>query len=107
MPGYVHIVHCDWNEWVIGTCSKSCGGGIRIDTRTESVSAKHGGDKCEGPSSMEVSCNDQECPGKKYMGNVSEINHLICHREYLNEISTLLIYFSELRMGSVELRRMF
>jgi len=55
-------VHCDWNEWVIGSCSKSCGGGIRIDTRTESVSAKHGGDRCEGASSMEVSCNDQECP---------------------------------------------
>ena len=70
------IVHCEWNEWVKGSCSKSCGGGIRIDTRTESVSAKHGGDKCEGASSMEVSCNDQECPGKKYMSNVSEINHL-------------------------------
>ena len=58
------IVHCEWNDWVQGSCSKSCGGGIRIDTRTESVSAKHGGDKCPGPSSMDVSCNDQECPGK-------------------------------------------
>ena len=68
------IVHCEWNEWVRGSCSKSCGGGIRTDTRTESVSAKHGGDKCPGPSSMDVSCNDQECPGEQYLSNVSELN---------------------------------
>ena len=60
-----------------GSCSKSCGGGIRTDTRTEIVSAKHGGDKCPGPSSMDVSCNDQECPGEKYLSNVSELNRLI------------------------------
>ena len=74
------IVHCEWNDWVQGSCSKSCGGGIRIDTRTESVSAKHGGNKCPGVSSMEVSCNDQECPGEICKSDVSEINRLIAFK---------------------------
>jgi len=55
-------VHCEWNDWVQGDCNKSCGGGVRTDTRTENVEAKHGGEACQGPSSMEVSCNTQECP---------------------------------------------
>ena len=57
------VVHCEWNDWVQGDCDKSCGGGVRTDTRTVNVDAQHGGDECQGPSSMEVSCNTQECPG--------------------------------------------
>ena len=59
------IVHCEWNEWIIGECSKSCGGGTRVNERTEKVTAQHGGDKCPGPTSIEESCNVQECPGKR------------------------------------------
>ena len=58
------IVHCEWNDWVEGECSKECGGGMKINTRTEKVSAEHGGEDCPGPASEEISCNEQECPGK-------------------------------------------
>ena len=37
---------------------------MKTNTRTEAVSAEHGGEECPGPASEEVSCNTQECPGK-------------------------------------------
>ena len=37
---------------------------MKINTRTEKVSAEHGGEECPGPDSEEISCNEQECPGK-------------------------------------------
>lgn len=55
-------VHCEWNKWQIGECSEPCGGGMRTNTRTEKVSADHGGEECEGATSIEESCNVQECP---------------------------------------------
>ena len=60
----IYIVHCEWNDWVEGECSKECGGGMKINTRTEKVSAEHGGEDCPGPATEEISCNEQECPGK-------------------------------------------
>ena len=44
-------------------CTKSCGGGIRTNVRTEKVSEAHGGELCEGAASVEENCNTQECPG--------------------------------------------
>ena len=38
---------------------------MKINTRTEKVSAKHGGEECPGPVTEEISCNEQECPGKQ------------------------------------------
>ena len=58
-----NIVDCEWHDWTNGTCSKSCGGGARTNTRTEKVSAAHGGELCEGSTSIEESCNVQKCPG--------------------------------------------
>ena len=58
-----NIVRCEWNEWTAGTCSLTCGGGTRQNHRTEKISASHGGEKCQGPSSEEESCNNQPCPG--------------------------------------------
>ena len=37
---------------------------MRINTRVHDVSAEHGGEECEGPESVEESCNTHECPGK-------------------------------------------
>ena len=62
-----YIVHCEWKDWVFGECSKTCGGGTTINNRTEKVSAKHGGDECDGASLVEESCNIQECPGKNFV----------------------------------------
>jgi len=55
-------VHCEWEDWQLGECSKTCGGGTMTKTRVEKVSAEHGGDVCEGLSSIEESCNIDECP---------------------------------------------
>ena len=53
---------CEWNDWKIGHCSKSCGKGIRTNTRTEKVSVQPGGEKCDGPPFLEESCNLKDCP---------------------------------------------
>ena len=44
---------------------------MKTNTRTEKVSAEHGGEECPGPDSEEVSCNEHECPG--------------IHQEYIND----------------------
>ena len=62
---FYDIVDCEWNEWIIGTCSSSCGGGTRTNTRSKNVSAEYEGDECEGTTSITESCNVQECPGNK------------------------------------------
>ena len=62
---YSYIVDCKWNDWVNGTCSMSCGGGFRNDTRTEKNPASNGGVPCEGDPSIIEICNNQECPGQE------------------------------------------
>ena len=71
-------VHCEWNDWVEGECSKECGGGMKTNTRTEKVSAEHGGEECPGPDSEEVSCNEHECPGihQEYINDSTNINSI-------------------------------
>ena len=58
-------VHCEWDDWMIGDCSRTCAGGWRIKSRTPKVSAEYGGDNCTGPSSVEESCNLQNCPSMR------------------------------------------
>ena len=61
------IVHCEWDDWIIGTCSSSCGGGTRHNTRSRNVSAEHEGDECDGITSITESCNTEECPGYRLL----------------------------------------
>ena len=58
-------VDCEWDEWEVGECSKSCGGGTRTNSRKPSIDAEHGGEDCSGSSIVSESCNVQECPGTK------------------------------------------
>jgi len=62
-------IHCEWNDWLVGECTVSCGGGVRTNTRDNIVSAEHGGDECTGLSSLEESCNVDECPVDCEWGN--------------------------------------
>ena len=55
-------IHCEWDEWKIGECSRSCGTGTRMNNRTKLVEEAHGG-TCNGQSSEIVECNTQPCPG--------------------------------------------
>ena len=59
-----NVVHCEWDDWVKGECSKSCGGGLLTQTRHVKNEAEHGGKECPGVDTLEVSCNVDECPGK-------------------------------------------
>ena len=62
----IHIaVDCEWNDWIHGTCSKSCEGGVRKNTRGVKIEDAHGGNECKGDASMVESCNLQKCPGYK------------------------------------------
>ena len=58
-----NAVDCQWNDWTVGTCSATCGDGMRTNTRTEKVSAAYGGEECNGPASIQENCNIQVCPG--------------------------------------------
>lgn len=64
----VFIVDCEWADWDIGECSKTCGGGKRINTRDKKVKAAHGGLDCQGAPTKKDICNVQACPG-----NISKI----------------------------------
>ena len=62
---FFYTVDCEWNPWVLGECSESCGKGTRIDTRTKNVTEAHGGE-CETVDTLDTiteDCNLQECPG--------------------------------------------
>ena len=60
-------VHCEWNEWHNGECSKSCGEGSRNKFRTIKVKDQHGGAECLDKDRVfeGESCNEEECPGNE------------------------------------------
>ena len=57
------IVDCKWGDWVIGKCSKTCGGGVQIDSREKLQEELFGGEPCDGVSTRQSECNTDECPG--------------------------------------------
>ncbi len=57
-------IHCEWDEWVIGECSDSCGTGTRTNTRTKLVDEANGG-TCTGQPSEIEECNTNPCPSNK------------------------------------------
>ena len=61
------LVDCVWDEWEIGECSKSCGGGNRTNVRIPKVEAKHGGEECQGESETTEECNTLSCPGSIFL----------------------------------------
>ena len=60
----LQLVNCEWGEWRVGECSKTCGGGTKTNRRSPNVNAVFGGESCSGPSNITEVCNIQECPGK-------------------------------------------
>ena len=59
MPLYRFLEQCDWSDWVIGDCSKTCGGGERTKTRT----LLNGDIGNCGDLSVVEACNVQSCTG--------------------------------------------
>ena len=58
-------INCQWVEWVKGDCTKTCGTGIRTNTRTKLVDEAHGG-TCTGNATEVVECSLKPCPSKIY-----------------------------------------
>ncbi|KAM7424852.1 hypothetical protein ABFA07_023642 [Porites harrisoni] len=58
-------VNGGYTNWTISECSVSCGGGVKILTRScTNPPPANGGKNCDelGPTNMTDSCNEQECP---------------------------------------------
>merc|ERR1712136_358172 len=54
-------IHCEWDDWILGECSKTCGTGTRINNRTKLVEEANGG-TCDGQPSAIEECNTEPCP---------------------------------------------
>ena len=57
------LVDCEWGEWQVGQCSKTCAGGRRKKMRVKKVEEAFGG-TCNGQFEEFEDCNTQKCPGK-------------------------------------------
>ena len=53
-------VNCEWSEWKIGQCSKSCDGGLRNKTRTIMTKESNKG-KCRGNATVQETCSLNNC----------------------------------------------
>ena len=62
----VEPIHCEWDDWIIGECSQTCGTGTRVNTRTKKVLEEYGG-TCSGQASKTEECNTNPCPGIKIL----------------------------------------
>ena len=72
------LVNCEWDEWKLGVCDKSCGGGTRINTRIKKTDARNGGKECNGPATKTEKCNTNKCPGMIPMCTLtSHINFMV------------------------------
>nr|XP_031316993.1 A disintegrin and metalloproteinase with thrombospondin motifs 14 isoform X6 [Camelus dromedarius] len=54
-----------WSSWTkFGSCSRSCGGGVRSRSRNcDNPPPAYGGRLCSGPMFQYQVCNSEECPG--------------------------------------------
>ncbi|KAB0382341.1 hypothetical protein FD755_004258, partial [Muntiacus reevesi] len=54
-----------WSSWTkFGSCSRSCGGGVRSRSRScDNPPPAYGGRMCSGPMFQYQICNSEECPG--------------------------------------------
>ena len=54
-------IDCQWSEWQYGSCSRTCGGGVKVISRTEKVKAQNRGKSCSGDGTKTEYCNIQDC----------------------------------------------
>ena len=60
-------VDCEWSEWSSPTsCTKTCGTGSLLQTRTVLTHEQNGGSKCTGENIREKDCNTDDCPPGNY-----------------------------------------
>lgn len=55
-------VDCHWHPWSEwGGCSKTCGGGVKTQSRTKTL-AMFGGNECDGNETKQLECAAEDCP---------------------------------------------
>ena len=61
-----YLVDGGWSAYgKYGQCTKKCGGGVKIRSRTcTNPKPAHGGEPCTGKSEETASCNTKQCPGE-------------------------------------------
>ena len=65
---------CQWDEWIIGDCSQTCGNSTKTLTRQFKVASANGGNACDGLSYATEPCFQRDCPGMWYFCvKISEI----------------------------------
>ena len=72
------IVNCRWGSWNTGSCTKTCGSGIRTKTRTKTVVEKNGG-SCTGSAIHMEHCNTHSCLRMCYFLIFAFIIDLFCN----------------------------
>ena len=61
---YIYIVDGGWSNWLVGNCSKLCGGGNKTKIRTcNNPAPSCGGNNCIGETVETVECNTNPCIG--------------------------------------------
>ena len=60
-----YVVDGGWSSWVIGPCTKTCGGGTQMLTRRcDNPTPSCGGNKCLGSNVDQNKCSTNCCSGK-------------------------------------------
>jgi hypothetical protein len=74
-----------WSPYVNGTCSKTCGGGVVVQTRIcTNPAPQNGGLNCTGPPAQGLPCNTQPCPGMQWEWEQSYIVVVLLNRAQTN-----------------------
>jgi hypothetical protein len=60
---YTVAIHCEWDQWQLGTCSEDCGAGTQLNTRVKLIEEANLG-TCDGQAEETVECMIVECPSK-------------------------------------------
>lgn len=56
-------VDCEWSQWSkFGSCSVTCGTGVKVRSRSVTVLSQYGGKECNGASSVAETCEMEDCP---------------------------------------------
>ena len=85
------IVDGGWGVWVIGPCSKTCGGGIRSITR-----------KCNNPKPL---CNGKQCEGESSYAFPGKCNDFCCPGKNMNTVAHICTAWEQVIIGLWELCR--
>ena len=65
----IYVVHGNWSRWTPWpNCNKPCNNGTRTRRRAcDNPRPAFGGEKCKGLTFESERCNQEKCPGKRFL----------------------------------------